>query len=55
MTKPSFYVCGGGGNIDCEFWDDINGCWRDETIAEACSVFIGTDRQREIDDEGSDE
>ena len=26
MTKPSFYICGGGSEINCNHWDDVNGC-----------------------------
>lgn len=29
IIKPSYWVCGGGGNLNCPNWDDINGCWRD--------------------------
>ena len=25
--RPSHWVCGGGSDINCEHWDDINGCW----------------------------
>ncbi len=37
--KPSFYVCGGGGNFDCQYWDDVNGCWQDMTDALCCPFF----------------
>lgn len=37
--KPGFYVCGGGGNFNCQYWDDINGCWQDQTDALSCPFF----------------
>jgi len=24
--RPSYYVCGAGSDIDCENWDDVEGC-----------------------------
>jgi hypothetical protein len=37
--KPSFYVCGGGGEVNCQYWDDVNGCWQDMDDALACPFF----------------
>lgn len=48
--NPSFYICGGGSHINCKYWDDVNGCWRDEEDAMCCPVYISIDRRREIDD-----
>lgn len=25
--EPNYNLCG-GGDLNCEFWDDINGCWK---------------------------
>lgn len=37
--KPSYYVCGAGGNFNCVHWDDINGCWQDQNDALSCPFF----------------
>ena len=26
--KPNYWICG-GGDLNCDKWDDINGCWND--------------------------
>ena len=36
---PSFYVCGAGGNFNCPYWDDINGCWQNQTDPLTCPFF----------------
>lgn len=28
MVKPSYWICGAGGSVNCPDWDDINGCWK---------------------------
>jgi len=38
--KPSYWVCGGGSHINCQNWDDINGCWNDRKDAFQCAMFI---------------
>lgn len=37
--KPSFYVCGGGGPINCQYWDDVNGCLRGVVNTDNCQEF----------------
>lgn len=30
--KPSYWTCGAGSEGgECEHWDDINGCWANQT------------------------
>jgi len=50
--KPSFYVCGGGGNFNCRHWDDVNGCWQDQDDVLACPFFKDSGDE---DEEGCDE
>jgi len=33
--KPSYWICGTGGNVNCEDWDDVNGCWQN------CKEYCG--------------
>ena len=44
MVKPSYYVCGAGSEVNCNYWDDINGCWRN------CKNFGEIDCEEEEDD-----
>lgn len=42
-TKPSYWICGAGGNISgggCPHWDDVNGCWLDYENVEDCQVDL---------------
>ena len=32
--RPNGYDCG-----ECEFWDDINGCWRDVRDIYLCEIY----------------
>ena len=50
--KPSYYLCGAGGNIDCPHWDDVNGCWMDckSFGDENCEAHLFDDEY--CDDEG---
>jgi hypothetical protein len=45
--KPSFYICGGGSPINCDQWDDVNGCWQDQNDAWLCRKFILLDSARD--------
>lgn len=37
--RPSFYTCGAGSDINCKYWDDINGCWKYQTDCLKCPIY----------------
>lgn len=39
-VKPSYWICGGGGNINCSEWDDVNGCWADQDDVCTCQIRL---------------
>lgn len=43
--RPGFYVCGGGGNFNCVFWDDVNGCWQDQEDVLVCPFKDSEDEE----------
>jgi len=47
--KPSFYVCGGGGEVNCSDWDDVNGCWQDMINVYDCAKFAQLNAEAEED------
>lgn len=47
MTKPSYWICGAGGNANCENWDDVNGCWKNCSNVEECSTLAQLEEDRD--------
>ena len=39
MTRPGHYACGSGSEINCEHWDPVNGCWKDQDNIEGCPYY----------------
>lgn len=52
---PTYWLCGGGDNVDCQYWDDINGCWNNQANVFECPVYISLVRQQLIDDAEMDD
>lgn len=45
--KPSFYSCGPGGVVNCKYFDEVNGCLRDEEDTRQCPEFDSMKEARE--------
>lgn len=53
IIRPSYWVCGAGSYINCDQWDDVNGCWQDMVNALVCTRYQRADRahDEEMEDE----
>ena len=48
---PGYWVCGGGSSIDCEYWDDVNGCWQDQSDVDFCRKARDIQHEQDAEDE----
>lgn len=47
LLPPSYWVCGAGGNVSCENWDDVNGCWNNCKNAIKCPILAQSEEDRD--------